>query len=250
MNRLKERLERSATLMDIIDRSREETGNPNLAADIERILIDGVIKDLEEEARLSAAVSEPVFVRTRTRRATEINLTTGPPLSPRARLMSRCYIRLLPDRQKNREDHDPTASATHFFMWLALAAPASFLSAESFWQAVVASRSHFCMKLLSAAPASFLSAASDLQVANAGAEIKQVASAGMICFMGTSLSPGPHHFFRCPECPLHQPQSKNTTFVPLLTMEASFVASQFVSRMQPCDTVLLTFEGSGVPWMP
>ena len=69
MNRLKERLERSATLMDIIDRSREETGNPNLAADIERILIDGVIKDLEEEARLSAAVSEPVFARTRTRRA-------------------------------------------------------------------------------------------------------------------------------------------------------------------------------------
>ena len=69
MNSLKERLDRSATLMDIIDRSREETGNPNLAADIERILIDGVIKDLEEEARISAAVPGPIFARTRTRRA-------------------------------------------------------------------------------------------------------------------------------------------------------------------------------------
>src|SRR5215467_2646093 len=61
----------------------------------------------------------------------------------------------------------PTASATHFFMWLAFAAPARFFCFESASQVVFASRSHFVMKLLRAAPASFLSAASDLPVANA-----------------------------------------------------------------------------------
>src|ERR1700745_1523775 len=78
----------------------------------------------------------------------------------------------------------PTASATHFFMWLVFAAPARFFCLESASQVVVASRSHFVMKLLRAAPASFLSAASDLQVANAGAdEIRQTASAKAIFFM-------------------------------------------------------------------
>src|SRR5215510_11681362 len=82
----------------------------------------------------------------------------------------------------------PTASATHFFMWLAFAAPARFFCLESDSQVVVASRSHFVMKLLRAAPASFLSAASDLQVANAGAdEIRQTASAKAIFFMAFSI---------------------------------------------------------------
>src|SRR5579872_6401125 len=61
----------------------------------------------------------------------------------------------------------PTASATHFFMWLVLAAPASFFSFESASHLAVASVSHFFMKLLAAAPASFLSAESLLHVANA-----------------------------------------------------------------------------------
>src|SRR6201997_5880025 len=78
----------------------------------------------------------------------------------------------------------PTASATHFFMWLVFAAPARFFCLESASQVVVASRSHFVMKLLRAAPASFLSAASDLQVANAAAdEIRQTASAKAIFFI-------------------------------------------------------------------
>ena len=82
----------------------------------------------------------------------------------------------------------PTASVTHFFIWLFFAAPASYLSVESVSQVVFASFSHFVMKLLSAAPASFLSAASDLQVANAGAdEIKQTVSASAIFLMVVSL---------------------------------------------------------------
>src|SRR5262245_11777933 len=82
----------------------------------------------------------------------------------------------------------PTASPTHFFMWLAFAAPARFFCLESASQVVVASFSHFVMKLLSAAPASFLSAASDLQVANAGAaETRQMASANAIFLIVSSL---------------------------------------------------------------
>src|SRR3954469_22149157 len=61
----------------------------------------------------------------------------------------------------------PTASATHFFMWLLKAAPASFLSFESAEHLALASASHFFMWLVSAAPASFLSAESLLHVAKA-----------------------------------------------------------------------------------
>ena len=35
-----------------------------------------------------------------------------------------------------------------------------------------------------------------------------------------------------------------------LLIAASFLASQFVRRMQPLEWVLLTLAGSGVPWMP
>ena len=42
----------------------------------------------------------------------------------------------------------------------------------------------------------------------------------------------------------------NTTRVPGLTSAASFSASQFVSRTQPCDAVLPTVAGSGVPCRP
>ena len=38
--------------------------------------------------------------------------------------------------------------------------------------------------------------------------------------------------------------------VPGLTMPASSVASQLVSRTQPWLNVLPIFDGSGVPWMP
>src|ERR1700686_4757024 len=44
--------------------------------------------------------------------------------------------------------------------------------------------------------------------------------------------------------------STNTTGVPFLTLLPSRTTSQFVSRTQPWDSVLLTFEGLGVPWMP
>src|SRR5262245_62292144 len=82
----------------------------------------------------------------------------------------------------------PTASPTHFFMWLAFAAPARFFCLESASQVVVASFWHLVMELLSAAPASFLSAASDLQVANAGAdETRQMASANAIFLIVSSL---------------------------------------------------------------
>ena len=44
--------------------------------------------------------------------------------------------------------------------------------------------------------------------------------------------------------------SSNFTNVPRRTIPARLRASQFVSRMQPWDWVLLMFLGSGVPWMP
>ena len=49
----------------------------------------------------------------------------------------------------------PTASAMHFFSKLALAAPASFFSADCLAQVVLASVEHFFMKLVLAAPANF-----------------------------------------------------------------------------------------------
>ena len=42
----------------------------------------------------------------------------------------------------------------------------------------------------------------------------------------------------------------NSTVVFLSTILASFLASQFVRRTHPCDSVLLTWEGFGVPWIP
>ena len=47
--------------------------------------------------------------------------------------------------------------------------------------------------------------------------------------------------------PMARAQSWKATTAPLSTIAASFFASQLVKRMQPCDGVLLTFEGSGVP---
>src|SRR5258707_15071964 len=44
--------------------------------------------------------------------------------------------------------------------------------------------------------------------------------------------------------------STNTTGVPFLIFLPNKFASQFVSRMQPRASALLTFEGLGVPWMP
>jgi hypothetical protein len=48
---LKERLERGEALLAMIDRVRQETGDPNRGAGIERMLIDQVIRDLEEDSR-------------------------------------------------------------------------------------------------------------------------------------------------------------------------------------------------------
>src|SRR5262245_19910515 len=45
-------------------------------------------------------------------------------------------------------------------------------------------------------------------------------------------------------------QSTKFTTVPRCTMPARSSASQLVSRMQPCDSVLPIFSGDGVPWMP
>src|SRR3984957_2774138 len=44
--------------------------------------------------------------------------------------------------------------------------------------------------------------------------------------------------------------STNTTGVPFLVLLPSNTTSQLVSRTQPWDSDLLTFEGLGVPWMP
>src|SRR3984893_9361957 len=44
--------------------------------------------------------------------------------------------------------------------------------------------------------------------------------------------------------------STNTTGVPFLTLLPSRPTSQFVSRTQPWDSVLRTFEGLVVPWIP
>src|SRR5713226_6093430 len=44
--------------------------------------------------------------------------------------------------------------------------------------------------------------------------------------------------------------STKTTGVPFLIFLPNKPASQFVKRMQPWDSALLTFEGLGVPWTP
>ena len=46
------------------------------------------------------------------------------------------------------------------------------------------------------------------------------------------------------------PYSWRITSIPAGTDLTSFAASQFVSRMQPCDCALPTPAGSGVPWIP
>jgi hypothetical protein len=48
---LRERLERGEALLAMIDRLRQEGGDANLGANIERLLIDQVIHDLEEDSR-------------------------------------------------------------------------------------------------------------------------------------------------------------------------------------------------------
>src|SRR5207247_3504853 len=93
-----------------------------------------------------------------------------------------------------RSGQAPTASATHFFMWLALAAPASFFSLESASHLALASDSHFFMWLVSAAPASFLSAESLLQVANALVVASESTAARMRVFISVSSD-----FCRCRE---------------------------------------------------
>ena len=51
MTTLKERLERGEALLAMIDRLRQESGDTNLGANIESMLIDQVIRDLEEDSR-------------------------------------------------------------------------------------------------------------------------------------------------------------------------------------------------------
>ena len=51
MTTLKERLERGEALLAMIDRLRQESGDANLGANIESMLIDQVIRDLEEDSR-------------------------------------------------------------------------------------------------------------------------------------------------------------------------------------------------------
>ena len=58
----------------------------------------------------------------------------------------------------------PTASLTHFLMWLFLAAPASLRSAAEASHWAVASFSHFFRNEFLAAPASFFSAAAAVQL--------------------------------------------------------------------------------------
>jgi hypothetical protein len=65
MNGLQERLQRGEALMNIIERSRQETGDPYLAATIECMLIERVIRDLEADASRSAGPRGLVPVRLR-----------------------------------------------------------------------------------------------------------------------------------------------------------------------------------------
>jgi hypothetical protein len=51
MTTLKERLERGEALLAMIDLLRQESSDTNLGANIESMLIDQVIRDLEEDSR-------------------------------------------------------------------------------------------------------------------------------------------------------------------------------------------------------
>ena len=66
MSGWKERLESSKLLLDIIDRSRLDNGNPALGANIERMVIDRAISDLDQESEFSGG-HELVRVRVRFR---------------------------------------------------------------------------------------------------------------------------------------------------------------------------------------
>src|SRR5262249_3849156 len=99
------------------------------------------------------------------------------------------------------------------------------------------------MKLLSAAPASFFSAASDLQLANAGAEIRQIATASVTTFIGTSLKPV---FCRCRLDVRIAPKSghvvafRDGRFVPILLQKSFCTRGQnffWLSRRLPCKYV-------------
>jgi hypothetical protein len=65
---LKERLERGAALLDLIDQSRRDIGDPNVAANIERTLIERELRDLEAEALRSPGCPEHELVPVRLRR--------------------------------------------------------------------------------------------------------------------------------------------------------------------------------------
>jgi hypothetical protein len=65
MNYLKERLERGAALLEFIDRRREETRCPKIAASIERAVVDRELRELEEEMRRLPATPERQVVRVR-----------------------------------------------------------------------------------------------------------------------------------------------------------------------------------------
>src|SRR6266576_158797 len=70
---------------------------------------------------------------------------------------------------------------------------------------------------------------------------------------GAALLAGLVSFARLAGAQLLRPPcgaSTNTTGVPFLTLLPNNTTSQFVSRTQPWDSVLLTLEGSEVPWMP
>lgn len=63
MTHMHEELRAGAKVLDIIDRRREQTGDPALGAAIERVIIDRCLADLEHE------MAEPVPVLVRLRKA-------------------------------------------------------------------------------------------------------------------------------------------------------------------------------------
>src|SRR4029453_18658361 len=60
--------------------------------------------------------------------------------------------------------------------------------------------------------------------------------------------PGNEQFDNGPATP--DARNRSLTGVPSVTRDASFSASQFVIRTQPCDSVRPICDGSGVPWNP
>lgn len=60
-----DRMQLHAFVLDLIDRKREQTGDPNVASGIEHAILTEALRDLEEDLVADPGALEPSLVRLR-----------------------------------------------------------------------------------------------------------------------------------------------------------------------------------------